>query len=139
MANLNRDHLWVIERPAGWILSKHAVIALTETLALECANVGAPIDVSIVIPGVISTKILQAASVPDDEPASAAHRETPRTHVAGGTSPAIAAAAILEGLARNQFRIPTHPDETSAVTAARGITWPLLAPLTLPDRIRKLL
>ena len=53
MADLNRDHLWVIERPAGWILSKHAIIN-TETLALECANVGAPIGESIVIPGVIS-------------------------------------------------------------------------------------
>ena len=124
---------------SAYIASKHAVLALTETLSLEFAHLGAPIDVSIVIPGVIATGIMEASSVPDGAPVVTGHQLGLRRHVAAGMPPAEAAAKIFEGIARGDFWIMTHPHETKRVAEARGHHLARLERPFLSDELRALL
>ena len=124
---------------SAYIASKHAVLALTETLSLEFAHLGAPVDVSIVIPGVIATGIMEASSVPDGAPVVTGHQLGLRRHVAAGMPPAEAAAKIFEGIARGDFWIMTHPDETKMVAETRGDHLARLESPFLSDHMRAFL
>ena len=124
---------------SAYVASKHAILAFTETLALEFEHLRLPIDVSIVIPGVIATGILESSTAADGEPDVAGHQDKLRRSVAAGMPPAEAAAIIFDGLARGDFWIVTHPQQTAPIAAARGNQLSRLDRPTLSDRLRALL
>jgi NAD(P)-dependent dehydrogenase (short-subunit alcohol dehydrogenase family) len=101
--------------------SKYAVVAYSETLRLELApeNIG----VSVLCPGVVNTKILEAARNRPAElagGASAPPREmldVLKPAVAQGLDPARVGELVLRGIHENAPYIVTHPDERGSFAA----------------------
>ena len=99
-------------------VTKHAVVTLSETLYHELAERGAKINVSVLCPGVVSTRIMESARnrpghFPKTEPldpASAARWEALRQRVASGMPPGQVADAVFEAIRTDQFYILTHPE-----------------------------
>lgn len=46
---------------SAYCISKHAVVALSETLAIDLRQAGHPIEVSVICPGAVATNIMDAA------------------------------------------------------------------------------
>ena len=107
--------------------SKFAVVALSETLALETADTN--LGVSVLCPGFVRTGIADSdRNLPEH---LAARREEPtaeqemmraavRDLVAGGIAPTAAAEHIVEAVRHDRFYILPHP-HYGAQVAARGV------------------
>lgn len=101
-----------------YLTSKHAVLALTETLYLDVQAAGAPVQVSAVLPGAVQTRIYSAAS------GSGVDGENLRTqldqYLGEGLTPAQAAESILSQAAAGAFWIGTQPEVLAAFGAYRA-------------------
>ncbi len=105
---------------APYIVSKHAVLALTESLweEFKADNIG--IGVSAVLPGPVSTAIFTDATSADEDGLGAKHRDDMRAFLANeGISPAEVADRIVEGIAGNELWIHTHPELSDAAIQFR--------------------
>jgi NAD(P)-dependent dehydrogenase (short-subunit alcohol dehydrogenase family) len=122
---------------AAYIISKHALQAFTETLALEIGLTGKPIHVASVIPGAVATAIFDRANKGDA--AAERHRAIMQAMLAASMAPADAARIIFAGLAARDFFIITHPDDARAIIAGRIDFLSKLAAPVLPDQLRALL
>jgi NAD(P)-dependent dehydrogenase (short-subunit alcohol dehydrogenase family) len=108
---------------APYIMSKHAVLSLTECLYLEVELAKADIRVCAVLPGVVVTNIFQSAggvdagagvaAAEDQRAAMMKVRETGMTAVA-------AAETIFRQAAEGEFYILTQPDMIRASMARRA-------------------
>ena len=98
-------------------VSKHGVVALSETLAAELAQKAANIQVHVLCPGWVRTGILDAdRNRPDtlrvtaaDEQLSSGSRNT-RAAMAAGISPAEVAEHVYNAIQTGTFYIHTHPE-----------------------------
>ena len=98
--------------------SKHAVLAMTETLAQELNFLDAKIRVSAVCPGGVKTAVMEAdRNRPGDLARSGGANETGnkllevyRMSLEHGLSAEVVAASILEGVKADQFYIFPHPE-----------------------------
>ncbi|MET8352549.1 SDR family NAD(P)-dependent oxidoreductase [Micromonospora sp. NPDC005206] len=93
---------------APYMVSKHAVLALTECLYQEVALVGAPIQVSAVLPHSIRSQIFLAArrDAPSANPvANGVFDAMQAANVATGLDPVEAAEHMTEAIARGDFWI----------------------------------
>jgi short-subunit dehydrogenase len=99
-------------------VTKHAVVTLSETLHHELAERGAKIKVSVLCPGIVSTRIMESArnrpgpsptTAPLD-PASRARWEGLRKGVEAGMPAGQVADAVFEAMRSDQFYILTHPE-----------------------------
>ena len=107
-------------------VTKHGVVALTESAHFELAQLGSKVKVSVLCPGWVNTNILdssrnrqerfgQASRVqPDEEQARRA--ELSRQSVAQGMPPAELADIVFDHIRREQFYILTHDDFNTAVS-----------------------
>ncbi len=94
---------------AAYNASKHAVVALSETLAYELDE--SPIDVSVICPGPVATNIMQARDDQvSDEIKGLMHAMHKRTNEIG-MPPAALAKFIFEEIAKGQFWILPHADQ----------------------------
>jgi NAD(P)-dependent dehydrogenase (short-subunit alcohol dehydrogenase family) len=99
-------------------VTKHAVVTLSETLYHELAERRARVNVSVLCPGVVSTRIMESErnrpghfpTTEPRDPASLARWETLRERVAAGMPPQQVADAVLEAIRKDQFYILTHPE-----------------------------
>ena len=99
-------------------VTKHGVVTLSETLALDLAAVGAPIKVSVLCPGWVRTRISDSArnrpAELQDAPASPvtaeAADEPVRRLVAEGIPAEQVAGLVFEAIRTEQFYILTHPE-----------------------------
>lgn len=82
---------------AAYFASKHAVLAMTECLHLECAEQFPQVSVSVVCPAAVTTRIFEDGITAED-----------------------AARRILTGAAEKQFRIHTHPERFAEIAARRA-------------------
>jgi len=109
--------------------SKHAVLAISESLRVELEVSGVRVGVSALCPGLINTKIMRSErNWPDrlgSEPALLGDDLTTGVRdlltagaTAGGVEPSAVAAAVVAGIKANRFIVTTHPDEV--VSAAEG-------------------
>ncbi|MCE4165821.1 SDR family NAD(P)-dependent oxidoreductase [Rhodococcus sp. Ni2] len=98
-----------------YLTSKHAVLALTETLYLDVKTVGAPIQVSAVLPGAVRTQIYSGASA--SGLAGEALREQLDRYLGQGLTPEQAAESIFAQLAKGAFWIGTQPEVLEAFAA----------------------
>ena len=111
---------------APYITSKFAVLALTECLAHDLRAHGAPIGASVLVPGLVDTKIAQSMrNRPDEPPAEAqapdhylveqALRDLLAT---GGLPPEEVAALVFFAVRSGRFFVTTT-DATAAILRAR--------------------
>ncbi|WP_431939098.1 SDR family NAD(P)-dependent oxidoreductase [Nocardia grenadensis] len=106
-----------------YIVSKFAVQAITECLHQDLSIVGAPIQVSAVVPHSIRSEIFLAAQreAPTANPtANAVFAAMQRDNVEKGLDPLDAAAHMLEQIARGDFWIFSDDEMCAAATTRRG-------------------
>jgi NAD(P)-dependent dehydrogenase (short-subunit alcohol dehydrogenase family) len=109
-------------RNAAYCASKHALLAMTECLHVECAEAFPQVSVSVVCPAAVATQIFEDA-LDEEETSAAAERELQamRRHLAeDGISPARAAELIFDGVARGDFWITTHPERFAEIARRRA-------------------
>src|SRR4029079_19125313 len=91
---------------SGYDLTKHGVVALSESMYKELALSGAPIGVSVVCPGLIETNIMRSSRTRPEELAEAG-KAGPRAQsfgqalserLAGGDPPSEVAGQVVEGI-----------------------------------------
>ena len=119
--------LGLLAPPLGspYAASKHAVVALSESLHHELLTIGSPVGVSVLCPGFVRTRLADAvrnrpATYSTAEAEHAGLREfTDATEalVSGGTDPAPIAAAVRDAIIANRFWILTHPEFNDPITA----------------------
>jgi NAD(P)-dependent dehydrogenase (short-subunit alcohol dehydrogenase family) len=107
-------------------VTKHGVVALSESMYKEFQASGAPIGVSVVCPGLINTNIMTSSR---NRPERYADRGTPGSAarawseaLAAGLStgypPSEVAEQVFQGIREQRFYIvPSQPDVTARVTA----------------------
>ncbi|MHD0280855.1 MULTISPECIES: SDR family NAD(P)-dependent oxidoreductase [unclassified Rhodococcus (in: high G+C Gram-positive bacteria)] len=108
---------------APYIVSKHAVLALTECLHQELSLVGAPIQVSAVLPHSIRSHIFLAAQrdAPTENPtANAVFTAMQRANVEAGLDPVDAAVHMTEAIARGDFWVFSNDEVCTSMAATRA-------------------
>ena len=102
-------------------VSKHGVVALSETLAAELAQKEANIQVHVLCPGWVRTGILDSARNRPDALQNSAEKKRPQEPVIGGSrntraemeaglSPAEVAEHVYDAIQNGTFYIHTHPE-----------------------------
>jgi len=103
---------------APYIVSKHAVVALTESLHLELAAEGANVEVSALCPGAVATGITSSERIrpaglepagPLSSAAEEAFSEGLREGIAAGIEPEELASHAFEGIREGRFWILPDP------------------------------
>lgn len=99
--------------------TKHAVVAITETLRMELEMLGSAISTSVVCPGFVATNIgdsernrppdLRGSGTVRDTDQQAVIRELARQQVAAGMKPSEVAEMVLEAIRDDRFYVITHP------------------------------
>ena len=115
--------------------TKHAAVAISESLYHEFAAIGSPVGVSVLCPGVVRSNIHTAKRnwparygqwpAVEDPPQIAQWRLQAAALIEGGPDPAVIATAVRDAIVENKFWILTHPEFTSAIVnryrwAAKG-------------------
>jgi len=98
--------------------TKHAVVALTEDLYTTLTSVGAPVGVSVLCPGWVQTRIMEAErNWPDhlgEPPPGAVGADIVGNHVrravAEGMPPATVADLVADAIGEQWFWVFPHPD-----------------------------
>lgn len=106
-----------------YIVSKHAVLAMTECLYQDLLVVGAPIQVSAVIPHSIRSEIFLAAqreAPSDNAVANAVFAAMQRDNVEKGLDPLVAAEHMINQIARGDFWILSDDDLCTASANRRA-------------------
>jgi len=125
-------HIWnlssiggvvTVARQAPYIISKHAVLALTENLLVDVQAAGLDITVAAVLPASVTSNIFQSAGGVDssgDTSASEAAREAMIKLRDTAVSPVEAAERVFAQAAAGDFYLLTHPDLVAQAMAGRG-------------------
>jgi NAD(P)-dependent dehydrogenase (short-subunit alcohol dehydrogenase family) len=106
---------------ASYIVSKHAVVSLSENLYHFLAQRGAKIKTSVLCPGWVNTRILDGERNRPPELQNAPGEASPspeeemvlemmRQAVASGMAPEQVADAVFDAVREERFYIVTHPD-----------------------------
>lgn len=101
---------------AAYTVSKHAVVALSETLYSDLHLAGAPVGVSVLCPGWVRTRIHEAdrnrpegAGGADPSGEQEGFSDFAATLIAGGLDPAEVAGAVVDAVRGDRFYVLTHP------------------------------
>jgi len=99
--------------------TKHAVVAMTESLRMELEMLGSSIGASVLCPGFVATNIgesernrpeeLRSATTAKETDQQAIMRELARQQIAAGIKPAEVAEMVLESIRDDRFYVLTHP------------------------------
>jgi NAD(P)-dependent dehydrogenase (short-subunit alcohol dehydrogenase family) len=113
----------VVPLQAPYIMSKHAVLALTECLALEVAHAGHDhIHVQAVLPGAVASNIFESAGGVDggDVAAAESQRVAMLDIKAEAMDPVAAAEVVFDQAAEGRFYLLTQPAYVGAAMAERA-------------------
>jgi NAD(P)-dependent dehydrogenase (short-subunit alcohol dehydrogenase family) len=112
-------------------VTKHAVVALSESMYKEFLTIEAPIGVSVVCPGLIKTNIMRSSrNRPSDlaeegkyGPMAEAFGHNLEARLAGGYPPAEVAEQVVQGIREGRFYIvPAQPEvKAGAMLRAQDI------------------
>jgi len=97
-------------------VTKHAVVALSDTLRSDLSLSGAAIGVSVLCPGWVRTRIHESdRNHPSGETVDAgeelsALRELVNGFIAGGIDPSVVAKQVRDAVMNDRFWIRTHPE-----------------------------
>jgi len=99
--------------------TKHAVVAMTESLRMELEMLGTSIGASVLCPGFVATNIgdsernrpeeLRNEATPKESDQQAVMRELARQQISAGIKPSEVAEMVLESIRDNRFYVLTHP------------------------------
>jgi NAD(P)-dependent dehydrogenase (short-subunit alcohol dehydrogenase family) len=97
--------------------TKHAVVALTESLRSELTAINAPVGVSVLCPGLVATRILEAERNRPSGPRGATpinpspHQvlERLRQNIPTSTPPSEMAASVVDAMRAGRFWVLPHP------------------------------
>jgi len=95
--------------------TKHAVVAMTESLRMELEMAGGKIGASVLCPGFVQTRISDSdrnrpsRGSRGETAAQATVREMARQQVQAGISPGEVAEAVIEAIRSDSFYVLTHP------------------------------
>jgi NAD(P)-dependent dehydrogenase (short-subunit alcohol dehydrogenase family) len=104
-----------------YIVSKHAVRALSECLSIELEQVAPDIRVHVLLPGPVDTNIFRNAESTDRDGVGARNLERMREHLAAeGMPPAALADLTFDAMAADQFWIYPHPEMARQTLAHRA-------------------
>jgi NAD(P)-dependent dehydrogenase (short-subunit alcohol dehydrogenase family) len=115
----------VVPLQAPYIMSKHAVLALTECLQLEVQHAGHDhIHVQAVLPGAVVSKIFESAGGVrvGDVDAAESQREAMLDIKAEAMDPVAAAEVVFEQAAEGRFYLLTQPEYVGSAMAERAET-----------------
>ncbi|ORB66064.1 SDR family oxidoreductase [Mycolicibacterium tusciae] len=113
----------VVPLQAPYIMSKHAVLALTECLRLEVELAGHDhIHVQAVLPGAVVSNIFESAGgVTDGDVVAAESQRAAMLDIkADAMDPRAAAEAVFEQAAEGRFYLLTQPDYVGSAMAERA-------------------
>jgi len=113
----------VVPLQAPYIMSKHAVLALTECLQLEVEHAGHDhIHVQAVLPGAVVSRIFESAGGVSDGDVEAAEsqRGAMLDIKAEAMDPVVAAEAVFEQAAQGRFYLLTQPEYVGSAMAERA-------------------
>jgi NAD(P)-dependent dehydrogenase (short-subunit alcohol dehydrogenase family) len=113
----------VVPLQTPYIMSKHAVLALTECLRLETQHAGhTHIHVQAVLPGAVVSNIFESAGgvVCGDVAAAESQRSAMLDIKADAMDPVAAAKAIFDQAAEGRFYLLTQPDYVGSAMAERA-------------------
>jgi NAD(P)-dependent dehydrogenase (short-subunit alcohol dehydrogenase family) len=126
IVNTSSGHGLISSAGAGiYRVSKHGVVTLSETLALELAARGAKLKASVLCPGFVNTAIMDAArnrpqalaNAPAEQHMSpkaaalaAARAQASRQLIQAGLAPSQVADLVFDAIRREQFYILTQPE-----------------------------
>jgi NAD(P)-dependent dehydrogenase (short-subunit alcohol dehydrogenase family) len=103
-------------------VTKHGVVTLSETLHKELGMLGAPIKVSVLCPGFVQTRILDAErnrpaalQNPGNTVQNPQFEDMARAAIAAGLPPAEAAARVVDAVKNERFYVLTHPEFAQGV------------------------
>jgi NAD(P)-dependent dehydrogenase (short-subunit alcohol dehydrogenase family) len=103
-------------------VAKFGVVAITETLRVECEGTG--VSASVLCPGAVNTNLVRSernrpAHVPESTGAIAERFAASSTRLLGeqGLAPAAVAAMVLDAVRANRFWVITHPGWIDVVCA----------------------
>jgi NAD(P)-dependent dehydrogenase (short-subunit alcohol dehydrogenase family) len=111
-------------------VSKHAVVALSESLHLELMQRDSRVKVSVLCPGPVSTDILTASqrnlpeSMPmplEETPEEMLFKKAYQIYIERGLDPKEVSLAVLEGIREEQFYIITHDYSNAIETRMQNI------------------
>ncbi len=112
---------------APYIMSKHAVLALTECLHLDVQSAGHDhhVHVQAVLPGAVVSEIFESAGgVDSDEASDAAAAESQRSAMldikSQAMDPLAAAETVFEQAAEGRFYLLTQPDYVGSAMTERA-------------------
>jgi len=103
---------------APYCATKHAVVGISESLYLELKVTGSPIEVSVLCPGWVQTRIMDHGSPELTTPMAALGEQVAKAAVDAGIQPAEVADLVIEAVRTDRFWILTH-DDTGAAAVAR--------------------
>jgi NAD(P)-dependent dehydrogenase (short-subunit alcohol dehydrogenase family) len=122
----------LISRAGGGIynVSKHGVVTLSETLALELAARGAKLKASVLCPEWVNTRLSDAQRhrpqalqhAPEEQrmsPETAAMVEVARQLEQAGLAPSQVAQMVFDAIRQEKFYILTHPQHTKQLVQLR--------------------
>jgi short-subunit dehydrogenase len=105
-----------------YVASKHAVVAISEVLALDLQVTGSAVKVSVLCPAFVRTRIAESErnrpahlAGTSAHPAAALAAQMVQQAVAGGTSPDDVAEQVVAAIREERFYVLTHPEMTGAV------------------------
>jgi NAD(P)-dependent dehydrogenase (short-subunit alcohol dehydrogenase family) len=109
----------------AYSVTKHAVVALSESLQMTLAARGSRVGVSVLCPGWVRTRILESdrnrpagarpATPRVDTPEVEAMHRVVEQLVAGGMEPADVAGHVQRAIHQDRFYVITHPEMLEAV------------------------
>lgn len=111
-----------IARQAPYLMSKHAVLGLTEALNLDIGLAGHNIRVSVVMPGNVASQIFHSGGAVEvgDVDAAEGARQDMLGILPAAMSPRAAAEAVFEQAAAGEFYLLTDPAFVGGVMRVRG-------------------
>jgi NAD(P)-dependent dehydrogenase (short-subunit alcohol dehydrogenase family) len=128
---------------APYIVSKHAVLALTECLRMEVELAGHAdhVQVQAVLPGAVKSNIFEAAGGVEadsgvDVEAAESTREAMLDIKANAMDPVEAAEVVFEQAARGDFYLLTQPEYVSSAMAERAMVLTTQVPPQLRTKPR---
>ncbi len=109
-------------------VTKHAVVALSESLYFELAQRDAPVGVSVLCPGWVRTRIMEAdrnrpadlQPAPDPAAGQQAIRDMIRQLVDTGMDPVQVADHVVDAVRTGRFYVLTHPEMTEGIQRRAG-------------------
>ncbi|HEX4491196.1 MAG TPA: SDR family NAD(P)-dependent oxidoreductase [Acidimicrobiia bacterium] len=106
--------------------SKHAVVAISETLHHELGMMAPHVKVSVLCPGWVNTRIGESernrpsAHAVERSSEESVMQEALRGFLAGGLDPMVVAGRVLDAVRTDRFWVLTHDDDDSWMAAIRA-------------------